>query len=213
MMTRALISSFITTIIIAGCTSAGNNYFTGTINYRYSYTSDSLNQDSVSRLRPVESSFRYDENGYQSRFTGKDTETYYYSGLSNKCVSASGNPVVYACGDYGIITDSVLSAKLYETDEKVLGYRCKILELQKGNSWVKYYISTDLRIAPGTYRRHKSYNWDVYGEKANGGLILKLEHRFKKFTMSGIATSVSTFKKENFRALEIDEEKFSNICK
>ena len=105
----------------------------------------------------------------------------------------------------------MLSTKLYDTDEKVLGYSCKILELQKRNSRVKYYVSNDLKIAPATYQRHRSYNWDVYGEKANGGLILKLEHQFKTFTMSGIATSVKIMN-ENYSALGMSDKELEEFC-
>jgi hypothetical protein len=198
--------------VFTGCGKAGKvKYFTGTIEYTYSYTSDFLNADSLTNTRPVNGFFRYDEKNYQSRFIGKDTETYYYSGIRNKCIAEAGSPVEYDCEDYSVVTDSVLSTKIYNTDEKVLGYSCKILEIQKRNSSVKYYVSTDLRIAPVTYRLHKSYNWDIYGEKAEGGLILKLEHRFKSFTMSGIAKKPEIIS-ENFNALEISDKKFDEFC-
>ena len=105
-----------------------------------------------------------------------------------------------------------ISYKLTDTDEKILGYSCKILEIQKKNSWLRYYVSNELKIAPATYRQHVSYNWDIYGEKANGGLILKSEHRSKYFTMKGIATAIE-LKAADFKALEIDEKFFSQFCK
>jgi hypothetical protein len=197
---------------LTSCDKAGKEkYFTGFIEYAYSYTSDTLNADSLSKERAAKGFFRYDTINYQSRFTGKDIETYYYSGVRNKCIAATGTPVQYNCEDYSVTTDSVLSIKMYDSDEKVLGYSCKILEMQKKNSWVKYYISTDLRIAPATYKLHKSYNWDVYGEKAEGGMILKLEHRFKSFTMSGIAKKLEIIS-GNFDALEMSEKEFNKIC-
>ncbi len=117
----------------------------------------------------------------------------------------------FICEDYSVLTDSVLSVKLYGTDEKILGYSCKILEMQKTTSRVKYYVSTDMKIAPATYLRHKSYNWDVYGEKAEGGLILKLEHKFKSFTMSGVATDVKIMK-DNFSALKMSGKDMDEFC-
>lgn len=186
-------------------------YFTGTINYVYTYSSDSVDADSLARTRPTQSFFRYDEKDYQSQFIASDTETYYYSGTLNKCASKTGYPAFYGCEDYNTPTDSVLSSKLYNTDEKVLGYSCKVLEMQKKNSWVKYYISTDIKIAPATYQKHKSYNWDFYGNKGEGGLILRSEHRFKLFTMSGIATALKEYGK-GFKALEIDKKTLDSLC-
>jgi hypothetical protein len=206
---------FLLLISIVACKSKEESkepsWFTGTINYIYTYSSDSLNADSLARTRTTQSFFRYDEHDYQSQFVASDTETYYYSGALNKCASKTGSPAVYGCEDYSILTDSVLSTKLYDTDEKVLGYSCKVLEMQKKNSWVRYYISTDLKIAPATYQKHRSYNWDIYGEKAEGGLILKSEHRFKLFTMSGIATGLKEHDK-GFKALEIDKKAMDSLC-
>ena len=197
-------------IVLIGCSNQGKEeYFTGTVEYAYSYSSDSLNADSLTRTRFAKGVFRYDTINYQSHFIGKDTATHYYSGRLNKSISETdGN---YECEDYGVANDSVLSYKLYDSDEKVLGYSCKILELEKKNSWVKYYVSNDLRIAPATFKQHRAYNWDIYGEKAGGGLILKMEHRLKKITLSGIATQINRADK-NFNALEIDESELEKAC-
>ena len=188
-----------------------NNYFSGTIEYVYSYSSDSLNADSLAGQRPIKGDFRYDLNDYQSRFIGKDTETYYYSGRLNTCVGETNKQLNYTCEDYNAITDSVVSWKMYDTGEKILGQKCKVLEMQKGNSWVRYHVSTEMRIAPATYQKHRSYNWDFYGEKAEGGLILRSEHRFKKFTMKGQATHISV-KDAGFKALPLDDQKINEIC-
>ena len=201
-----------TPLFFISCSNPGNKYFTGTIGYAYTYSSDSLNADSLAKTRPFKSSFRYDTVNYQSKFIGADTTTYYYSGQFNRSLSPTDQQGNYECEDYGAFTDSVISYKLVDTEEKILGYSCKILEIQKKNSWLQYYVSNDLRVAPGTYRRHASYNWDYYGEKANGGLILRSEHRFKYFTMKGIATTVAK-SNSSFKALEIDEKLFSRYCK
>ena len=187
-------------------------YFTGELTYKYTYSSSELNADSLKQNRPEKAVFRFDTINYQSQFIGKDTFTYYYSSLLNKSVSKTNDKFDEGCEDYSLPTDSILSFKVYDTDEKVLGYACRILEFQSKIFYTKYYISKDLKIAPATYEKHKAYNWSFYGEKADGGLILKLEHRFKKFTMSGIATYVIA-KDENFKALEIDDSTLKQICK
>ena len=195
-----------------GCQSGKkDSYFSGTVDYAYSYSSDSLNADSLAKGRPSKSRFSYDTTGYQSVFTGRDTIKYYYSGKLNRCVSRNSSGEETQCEDYSVLTDSVLSVRVYETDEKILGYECKVLEIQKNNSWVKYYVSTKQKIAPATYLRHRSYNWDTYGKEAKGGLILKLEHRFRHFTMTGIATSVTRMP-GNFMALELPENELERIC-
>ncbi|MBK8494217.1 MAG: hypothetical protein IPL50_03725 [Chitinophagaceae bacterium] len=203
---------FILLLHLTGCTgNEEEKYFAGEIVYRYTYESNLLNTDSLAKERPVKGIFKYDLVNYQSQFQGKDTFTYYYSGNLNKTLSQAGSSLNYECEDYGMGTDSVVSWKIYPTGEKVLGQVCDILELQKKTSFVKYYVSKEERIAPVTYQRHKAYNWDVYGEKAKGGLILKMEHRFKIFTMKGIATNLVKMEK-NFKAFEMDEKTFAKFC-
>lgn len=202
-------------IMIAATTActgkAGQGYFTGTIEYAYTYESNVYNTDSLARERPSKGEFRYDETNYRSRFFGKDTVTYNYSGMLNKCVYVSGNGNDYTCEDYSAETDAVLSWKLYDTTAKVMGQSCRILEMQKKNSWVRYYVSRETSIAPATYNRHRSYNMDFYGDKAKGGLILKLEHRFKHFTMKGQALEVIN-KGKQFSAFDIADEEFLKFC-
>lgn len=210
---RKIIILLVPIIILAGCKQQDKeNYFSGTIGYTYNYSSDSLSADSLAKLRPAQSVFRYDTTGYQSIFMGADTVIYYYSGRLNKCVAKPGNTDKYDCEDYAVANDSVLSWKVYDTDEKVLGQKCKVLEMQKSSSWVKYYVSTETKIAPLTYQYHRAYNWDIYGDKASGGLILKLEHRFKQFTLHGVATEINE-KRNGFTALEMNEQAIKEICK
>lgn len=42
--------------------NAGKIYFTGTIEYAYTYSGDKLNIDSLSKTRPAIGIFRYDAN-------------------------------------------------------------------------------------------------------------------------------------------------------
>lgn len=213
-MTRTNLSIVLSTILMlfSACSTPAKKYFTGTIEYAYTYSSNILNVDSLTEKRPAKGIFRYDDNNYQSRFINTDTVTYYYSGSLNKCIAETGNTNKYECEDYSLITDSVLAIKDYATGEKILGHPCRFLELQKKSSVVKYYYSTDMKIAPATYKKHKAYNWDVYGTTSSGGLILKLEHQFKLFTMWGIAININD-KKESFTALEINDTLFNKLCK
>lgn len=211
-MKNGYIYMLIVLLVQAGCRNNGSqDYFTGVVEYAYTYSSDSLNTDSLSKLRPVKGIFRYDQENYQSQFLGKDTLTYYYSGRLNKALSKADNGPGYVCEDYTVVSDSVIGWKLYDTDEKILDQNCLVLELQKKNSWVKYYISKEKKVSPSTYQKHKAYNWDIYGEKARGGLILKMEHRFKYFSMMGTATMIKE-EAGDFKALELEEEQIRTIC-
>jgi len=53
-----------------------------------------------------------------------------------------------------------------------------ILEIQGKYFFTRYYVSRDVKTSPFTWQKHKAYNWSFYGDVAEGGLILKLKHRF-----------------------------------
>ena len=187
------------------------HYFIGEVEYSYSYESDILNNDSLKAVKPFLSIFRFDLHNYQSRFIGQDTLTYYYSGKLNKCLSEKNDSRNYDCEDYGSAEDSVLSFRLSDTDEILFGQECQVLEFQTPHFNTRYFVSKEKHIAPETYRKHLSYNWSFYGEQCNGGLILKLEHQFKSYKMTGTATRVSE-KTADFQALEVFESTILAMC-
>ena len=152
-------------------------------------------------------------NAYQSRFFGKDTTTWYYFSLYNRCLmSVNGILDESSCEDYSINSDSVFWHKIYDTDEKILGHSCRIIEYQGRHFLNRYYVSTELHLAPNTYKYHDAYNWSFYGNKTNGGLILKMEHIFDKYTMHGIATRIIPFA-EGEKAMEVGEADFRRLCR
>lgn len=199
-------------LIFVACSNREDIYFTGTITYHYTYESATMNTDSLERERPVKAIFGFDTLNYISRFFGKDTINYFYSGNRNKALEQINSNGNFTCANYGLATDSVLSVKQYAAAGTVLGQKCDILEMQKANSRVIYYVSRERKTAPATYKKHRSYNMDVYGEKTGGGLILKLEHRFKNFTMKGLAVEIAE-KERSFRAFDIADSVFDKHCK
>jgi hypothetical protein len=206
-------------LILTNCTpNSGNqkadapaDWFVGQIEYSYSYESDSLNIDSLAALKPWRSIFRYDTATYQSQFIGKDTFTYYYLSAINKAYYQKNSGSETDCEDYSQPTDSIHSFKVYDVPEKILGQACMVLEFQSNYFWNRYYVSKEQKIAPKTYQKHQAYNWSFYGEKAAGGLILGLEHRFKKYTMKGVATSIKQFPSQE-QALQVPEAKITEAC-
>lgn len=93
-----------TIICVLGCQSHQHNsnfdyeIFTGSIEYQYQYESTTIKKlDSLRKIKPSKSIFRFDTNNYQSKFIGKDTFTYFYSGKFNKCISETNNNKIYEC--------------------------------------------------------------------------------------------------------------------
>ena len=124
-----------------------------------------------------------------------------------KCISQINSTNKFECEDYSVSTDTILSYKEYETNEKILGQKCKIIEWQGKYFYNIFYVSTDMQISQTTYKNHVSYNLKFYGEKSKVILILKSEHRFKNYTMKGIAVSMKE-EKNDFTSLNIDTTYF-----
>ena len=179
-------------------------YFTGQIEYTYSYESDVLNIDSLSALKPSKSIFRFDLHNYQSQFFGQDTITYYYLEKINRALSKTNNKLDSVCQDYGVETDSLRSLRVYDGTQTILGYTTQIIEFQGKYFWNRYEVSKKHKISPATYSRHESYNWSVYGSQTEGGLILRSTHDFGRYSMIGQVCSIKVGK-GLFHALDIPE--------
>ena len=119
-MIRAVLIINLFFISLTACRQKTKDFFTGTIKYQYTYSSNTLNPDSLAESRPAAAVFRYDLADYQSMFTGKDTIIYYYAGKKNKALSAAGNPVSFSCEDYGQVTDSTRECEGQERQEQLL---------------------------------------------------------------------------------------------
>ena len=193
------------------CQNQNKDYFQGQVIYKYHYTSDVLNIDSLNQSKIHTSIFKYDTENYQSTFINKDSTTYFYLSSINKCLKAINGQLQDICEDYSEATDSIINFRVYDTDEKILGQDCMIIEFQGLHFWNRFYVSKDSKISPNTYKDHKAYNWQFYGNQTHGGLILKLEHRFKTFSMHGEATYISNLK-WNEKALDITTQEALSNC-
>ena len=146
-----------------------------------------------------------------SIFIGSDTITYYYKSDINKAVWKNKDKEEFECEDYGIPTDSIITFKIYPTKEKIQGQEVEVLEYQSKYFWTRYYMSKALKISPKTYKDHLAYNMSFYGDKTEGGLILKLEHRFENYSMRGDLLELKRYK-PNFIAIEINKNEIINTC-
>ena len=187
------------------------DYFQGEIHYKYSYETETKNLGYIISIRPKTGVFKYDLAHYQSNFYGADTMMYYYSAAANRAAHSKNGAFEVHCQDYSQNPDPLVSYKVYETDEKILGQSCKVIEFQSRSSLNKYWVSKEQFLAPATYKDHLAYNWAFYGQQARGGIILKLEHQFQEFTMKGIATKLVPYKNGE-RAWDISEKAFRLAC-
>ncbi len=186
-------------------------FFEGLIEYAYTYQSDALNVDTLKAQRPYKGMMIYKDSMYKSVFVANHkTETYIYNNAEGIAYDLSAEDSI-DCEDYKIQKDSILRYEILETDEKILGHEVKILEFDSKYATQRFYFSTKFKAAPHNYDKHLAYNWKFYKEKAKGGVILKVEHIFKNFTMFGIATNVEVKEIDNHE-FEFQKRKLKATC-
>ncbi len=169
----------------------GSPWFEGDITYQYTYSSSSLNADSLAQLRPHTGIMRFKGADYQSEFLASDTSYSVYVSSINRGYGYTNQQANEYCEDYSELTDSIIHHRVYATDTTILGHSCKVLEFQTTRALNRYYVSTTTPYHPDSYRHHKAYNWSFIGAQAEGGIVLKVEHHFGAYTMIGIATAVN----------------------
>lgn len=199
--------------LLSNCTSADQDYFKGEIHYTYSYASNRINLDSTNQSRPVKGVFKYDSKNYLSQFinTSDDTTSYYYLSDQNVAVSKSPGLSPWKCTSYGIATDSVLSYRYYDTHLVIEGQKCKILEFTSRYGTNKYFVSQEMFLHPSLYKNHVAYNWKFYGDITNGGIILRLEHQFPGYTMTGTTNKLIQYSSNDI-AFNIPENRLLEYC-
>ena len=164
-------------------------WFSGRIVYSYSYSSSELDADSLALERWSSGQMIFHGPDYMSRYVGLDTSTYFYSGPTGRCAAYEPGKQPY-CEDYRAPTDSIASISIKPASELVLGRTCDLVELKGRWSDTRYWVSRELRMDPASYALHHAYNWKAYADASKGGIILKVEHRFSRYTMHGTATLI-----------------------
>lgn len=205
----SLLTLFIVLFISCG---QAPSYFEGKIIYQYSYESETLNADSLAENRTASSEFYYQGARYKNSFIGKTIDRYIFNGDTGFSYHESSQTDTILCEDYRLPTDSVINLQIIPTKEKVLGYATQIIEIVGKFSTTKFWVSTTLKTNPDWYKSHQAYNWHFYLEQADGGIILKVEHIFKHFTMHGIATEVKLMDVPE-KIFELQKDKILLDCK
>lgn len=186
--------------------------FQGELHYKYTYESSSIPLGYLYSVRPNTGIFAYDLKNYQSTFMGADTIRYYYSSEYNKAIFSKNHIFDASCEDYSVNPDSLLFYKVYDSEELILGQRCMVIEFRSASTFNRYHVSKEHFLAPDTYKKHVAYNWAFYGEQADGGIILRVEHHFPQFVMMGEITKMVEYTNGE-RAWDIKDQVFVNACR
>lgn len=179
--------------IFHACDSSDDSqpdFFEGKVTYKYIYSSDSLDVDSLADARPSHSRFFFRGDDYRSIFFGENVNEYVYFGGVGMGYSRQDTFGIFTEQDYKIFTDSVLSYRVIEEGGEEFGMPCRVIEIEGKYFKSKFHCAKNLHVSPGSYELHNAYNWSFLMGKAEGGLVLKAVHEFPTFTMRSMAVEV-----------------------
>ena len=176
--------------------AADDKKFVGEILYKNSFT-DLKGNDLTQRLAPVlglEQHYYTDGVNYKATDEKRDwrhlflqkSKTYFYFNADK-----SAHKISVA----DIAQQNVKITKL-DTREKIAGFDCKILQVDKSNTTTIYYYSALVKTDPKIFADHYFGEWNQYLEATDGAFPLKfvLTDRKNGFVWSAVATKVTKLK-------------------
>jgi hypothetical protein len=172
-------------------------HFEGTIIYdlKWHDQTGEMPDDQLNRLIGQEQHYHVKGNRYRSEINGSRGMVQLYLGDDTLySISTSAQDIVQV--NVTEAQDSVISYKIVPTDEVILGYPCKVLEIITRDGYSKYWFNDQVRIDPETYTRHAYGLWYFKLKLTNGALPLKALSENKQVRFESVARSI---KKEILR--------------
>jgi hypothetical protein len=136
----------------------------------------------------------YIKNGsYRSVMHGSDIEWALYISSENRLYSKFVDKDVLEWADAGSNSSKVKSIKITKSVTVILGYQCDEAILETDTGVEKYYYSSEIRVDPSLYVRHKLGNWYEL-IKTTRSLPLKSVIEYPQFTYISTATGITPMK-------------------
>ena len=139
--------------------------FEGRILYKNTYQSKLQNvpSEKFSKLIGSEQEYFIKEGMYLSITNGQLMPVQLYKNATNIIYTKTGTSDTVFCINASVEKNKIIESKIEETNEVVLGYKCKILYMKSSNNTTfKYYFSDKLRINPEQFKNHSYSHWYHY---------------------------------------------------
>ena len=192
---RKLFITIVLSIVLFNSEALAKN-FVGKILYKNSFT-DLNGNDITSRLAQVlgleqhyftdgENYKALDEkNNWQQLFLGKSNFYYFFS--ANKSAQKI---------DVSAISPQKIKIIKLDKTERIAGYNCNLLQVEKEDSTTIYYYSSSVKIDPKLFANHYLGAWNQYLEASEGALALKfvVTNYKAKYIWQAVAKQVTKLK-------------------
>ena len=192
---RKLFITIVLSVVLFNSEALAEN-FVGKILYKNSFT-DLKGNDITSRLAPVlglEQHYFTDGENYKA-LDEKNNWLQLFLGKSNSYYFFSANKSAQKIDVSAISPQKIKIIKLDQT-EKIAGYNCNLLQVEKEDSTTIYYYSSSVKIDPKLFANHYLGEWNQYLEASEGALALKfvIANHKAKYIWQAVATQVTKLK-------------------
>ncbi len=189
---KKIIALIVLTVVISSFVTT-NDFFTGKIIYKFSYT-DLKGNDITEKVAPIlglEQYYFINSKNYKAhdgknnwvQLYNSETNTYYYFGKDKTAKKYDG---AQASSKKFVVTK--LNKK-----EIVAGYNCQCIQVDTDNETIIYYFSPNVRIDYPIFSKHNFGEWNKYLQATNGALSLKFvltDHK-NGFIWTSTATEIT----------------------
>lgn len=183
-------------ILLCSSFSSDNDLFVGKILYKYSFT-DLKGNDITDKLKLYFGSEQYyfidklnyktyDENNNLVQLYNSETNTYYYFSKDKTAKKFDG----------ATLTSQTFKVTKLDKREKIAGYDCESIQVEKDNSTTIYYFSKAIATDPKIFAKHNFGEWDKYLEATHGALTLKFIMTDHKNGYIWISTAIDVSKQK-----------------
>lgn len=171
--------------------AAQNEYFEGTITYDLVYQDKTgeMTDEEAKQFMGNEQKYSIKGNKYISEMNGM---------LSVKQICAGNDTLYSMMGGINALMfidtkenlDSLISYTITDTEETILGYDCKLLEIKSTEGLTRYYFSPKIVVNPEDYKNHEYGFWKFSLEVTGGALPLKSISDYEDLKLVTVAKSI-----------------------
>ena len=169
--------------------------FEGKIAYKNEYKSKMPNMTDAqfSSMMGTSQEFWIKGGNYKSSTDGTLLQWQLYINNDNKLYTKMSNSATILFNDCSVNTDEVIKSELNKGVINILGHPCDELIFTCKSGVQKYYFSSELKVDPTLFEKHKFANWNEFISKAKC-LPLKIFVENQQFSITSIATEITAMK-------------------
>jgi hypothetical protein len=189
----------ITLLVISTIKISFAQNFEGRVTYKNIFESklENVTAQKFSEMIGSKQDYFIKNGNYLSVTNGQLSSVMLYNNINNIVYSKSSFSDTIACLDAFLEANKIVSSEITNTEEKVLGLKCKkLLMISSNGTTYTYYFNNKYKIDSKYFTKHNFNHWYLYLIKT-GSLPLKTIIENKQFKMTTIATEVNAIKLED----------------